>query len=66
MINIDWTKHLQYPPNQCQCLCGEIFASHSKMTNVDGVLKLIGKEPCPSCGKNELRAAHSEWESFKA
>lgn len=60
---IDWSKHDQYPKDECECICGTSFMSHSKFIMSDKPA-LLSREPCPSCGKHDIRGSRSSPETF--
>lgn len=56
---MSWERHDVFPENECECVCGEIYRSHSKYDTMRG---LIARIPCPKCKGDVLRASRGDWE----
>lgn len=55
---IDWGPHLQWPPMDITCACGQHFKSHGKY--LTAAMGVVTKDPCPGCGSHcRVRAARS-------
>lgn len=55
-----WANHDQYPKREVVCVCGTVFASHSRF---DGSrIKIVSRERCPKCGGDELVESRGDWE----
>ena len=59
--NIDWAPFDKDTENECECMCGAVFRSHSKFVAADGI---VSRKPCPACGTHSLRASRSGWETM--
>lgn len=51
MVNIDWGMFKEESDTTCYCRCGKIFRSHAMYAK--DLQKVISKDKCPSCLKND-------------
>ena len=63
-LNIDWGSLDKYSESTIDCLCGEVFRSHTRF--VGKINGLVSRRSCPKCGTHgKFRAVYSDPEKME-
>jgi ribosomal protein L37AE/L43A len=49
-MEFDWSEYNKNDKNVCECLCGEIYKTHTRIFNS----KIIARESCPKCNRKDF------------
>jgi|APLow6443716910_1056828.scaffolds.fasta_scaffold1286838_2 hypothetical protein len=63
---IEWSILNQYLPNEVECRCGAIYATHTKSVRESDGIHHYRRVPCPGCGvtKDSIRRISSPPENW--
>lgn len=56
----NWAAIERFPKLNVYCVNDHLFQSHAKFSGY--LVAIVSKDPCPTCGSQELRSASSKWE----
>lgn len=57
----NWKAFESFAKSHVTCINDHEFYSHAKFSGY--LIAIVSKDPCPVCGSQELRSAHSGWEA---